>query len=271
MTTHALDESRESCDDARVRTLVLALPLLLAHLACERAAAPPPSQSAAAAPADRDAALFGRWHDAMARQVESDARAGAAQIFHDREEARRFLASLTPAGFRPRPEFFADLTRDAGDLADLALRMAAYAQSHPEEIERRTSAFVTRLEPLLRPLTANIERQFPSRWGSDPAAALAEATRRGRATVLLFTAEWDMASKMVERAFADPAVEQALGASFVAARVDMSDGDATARPYAVTGTPTILVFDRSGREIARRNSRIDVPELLELLAGAATP
>lgn len=236
------------------------------------------SERASGAPAaSSDEALFSRWLDAMERQVEADARAGMTRTFEDPEDARRFLLSLSPAGFRPRPEYFAALTSDAEPSAR---RISAYVQGHPAEVERRIAAFVTRLEPVLKQVSANVQRQFPpgatassARWASDPGSALAEAQRRGRATILVFGADWAMASKELDRNFADAAVLRVLDAEFVAARIDMTDDQAPAtkshaREFAIESLPTVLVFDQAGREVARQTSLVDVSGLLALLSRA---
>jgi hypothetical protein len=96
----------------------------------------------------------------MEKQIEADARAGASRAFASPDEARQFLLSLTPAGFRPRPEFFGALA-DAGETASLAARMASYAQSHPAEVQGRLEAFSARLQPLLEQVSTNVKKRFP--------------------------------------------------------------------------------------------------------------
>jgi hypothetical protein len=268
-----MDAGADLCEDPSMRvTLVLCVSL---SLGCD--SRPDAEQPRAPAVASSDAEQFARWQDALEEQVEADARAGATRTFKDEDDVRRFLHSLTPAGFRPRAEFFAPLVAEIPDIDAQAERMAAYARAHPGELERRLAAFTARLTPLLEQVGANVQRQFPAtaplRWETDPAAALADARQRGRATVVLFAAEWAMAAKELERTFADPSVRKLLDQRFVAARVDVTDDQAPGvethrETYAIETLPTVLVFDAHGSEVARQTGTMNLDELLALLGRA---
>lgn len=127
------------------------------------------SASASAGAESADQVDFNRWQDAMEKQVESDARAGLNRTFKSPEEAQRFLFSLTPGGFRPRPEFFATLMADAGDPQAFANRMSTYAKNHPAVVEYRINTLMNRMDPLLKQITANVQKQFPADAAAPPA------------------------------------------------------------------------------------------------------
>lgn len=83
-------------------------------------------------------------------------------VCRPRNRAARVL--LSPAGFRPRAQFFAAFATDAGDLSAVGKRVAAYAEAHPDEAERSARAFVAHLKPLFARVMANMHKQFPARW-----------------------------------------------------------------------------------------------------------
>jgi hypothetical protein len=93
----------------------------------------------------------------MGHQVEADAGRFATQQFASREEALAALRSLTPAGFKPRREYFGQL----GDVSALAMRMAAYAPAHEADVNRMMAPMLVRLEPLMKRVLESMERQFP--------------------------------------------------------------------------------------------------------------
>jgi thiol:disulfide interchange protein len=151
--------------------------------------------------------------------------------------------------------------------------MAAFAQAHPEILQRRMKAFGDRLDALMKDVTLNVEHQFPNRWVTDPFAALADAKAHSRATFMVFSAAWFGASRDVDRSVSDPAVQKALDERFVAVRVDMTDDGAlavkkTSDTFKVTGLPVYLVFDKTGREVARKTELADAAGVLALLSQA---
>lgn len=218
-----------------------------------------------------DEEFFKRFVDAMQRQIEADARAGAARKFASRAEALRFLATLTPAGLHPRREFFAGLMPDAGDPSALVQRMLAYAKAHPEEARPRLRAFIMRVGPLVVPVRNNIQKQFPVRWLTDPKQALRKAKAEGRAVLLVFCADWAGACKDLDENLADPRVRLVLDRRFVEARVDPTNRNShspSAGAYQVSGVPELVVLDKSGHVVTRYTGAVGVDSLLSLLAGA---
>lgn len=183
------------------------------------------------------------------------------------------MTSLTPAGFHPRREFFAGVIPDAGDPSALAQRMAHYEKAHPEETQRRLRAFAARLTPLLARVSKNIQKQFPSRWLTDPEQALRKAKERGRAALLVFCADWAAACTELDKNLKDLSVQQVLDARFVAARVNLTNSDTPSaksaqKTYSVSGVPELIVFDKTGHAVARHSGVLDVHGLLSLLARA---
>lgn len=97
------------------------------------------------------------------------------------------------------------------------------------------------------------------------AEAKAEAQREQRPLLLDFTASWCIACKELDRyTFADPDVVAAT-ARFVAVKVDLTNDDeplslATKAAHRVVGLPTLLLFDRSGREVVRCTDFVSAEE-----------
>jgi len=223
----------------------------------------------------------------MFRQMEADARAGATRKFKDLDEARRALLAMTPAGFRARAEFFQGLPL-GDDPVKLAVALASFAKTHPDVVDREVKAGMARLEPSLRDFAANVRSQFgdaasgapaaapvaaSTAWPSDPDAALADAKARQRPVFLVFCAAWSGACNELDRSLAAPSVEGLLAERFVRARVDMTDEEAPkvrelAHRFGIDGLPTLLVFDRSGREVARHLEFADAAKLKEILSRA---
>lgn len=130
----------------------------------------------------------------------------------------------------------------------------------------------------LRPLDAFANRGTPAP-ASEPAAfrpvktaaqleaAVAEAARAGRATMVDFYADWCVSCKIMEReVFGDPRV-QARFKDMALLRPDVTAYDAEDRALMrrlnVIGPPTILFFDRNGRERSRIVGEVDTEEFLK--------
>jgi hypothetical protein len=215
----------------------------------------------------------------MGRQIEADARAGATRTFADQEEATQFLMSLSPRGFRPRPEYFVGIL-DQETPEKLGPAFAEYAKTHPDEFNRAFDAMMARVRPAIEALLSHIQAQFRSGAPSDRTSAadvlptLAAAQRDGRRAVLVFCATWSGACPRVERALADPSVAHAMADRFVTIRVDCTDDDRDSavaqleQHFHVQGTPTLVVLDAAGREVARATEALDAPKLLDLLSRA---
>ena len=110
-------------------------------------------------------------------------------------------------------------------------------------------------------------------WMADEAIGVALARKTGKPVLLNFDAAWCAACKQLEReTFPDAGVQAALR-RVVAIRVDATDDEApeTARlrkKYAVFSLPTMIVLDRSGKEVARATEYVSAAQLTALLAKA---
>jgi hypothetical protein len=159
------------CESRPVRVSILGA-ILVGVLACENASTRAPVGVGSAGTNDgsaltsgktADDELYNAWQDALERQVEADAKAGVKMTFASEDDARAYLLSLTPSGFRPRPEFFSALMSKVGDPKIFGERMAVYARQHDDAVTQRLTAFMARLEPVMTQVRANIQRQFPTR------------------------------------------------------------------------------------------------------------
>ncbi len=92
--------------------------------------------------------------------------------------------------------------------------------------------------------------------GVGATAARTQATAEQRPLLLDFTASWCIACKELDRyTFSDPGVVAAT-ARYLAVKVDLTDDDdpaaaATKAEHRIVGLPTVLLFDRQGREAVR--------------------
>jgi hypothetical protein len=175
-----------------MRTLWLLCAIVL--LGCEHAAPAPSSNATSPATSpetssDRD--VFRRWTEAVQRQLKADAQAGITRTFVTEDDLREFLLTLTPKGFRPRPEFFRSLggDLDGGSPEWFPNRMASYGRSHPDEVSRFDSALEAWLKPTLEQIETSARASI-ARWKRDPTTVLAEAKRRQRSALLVFCANW---------------------------------------------------------------------------------
>jgi thiol:disulfide interchange protein len=105
---------------------------------------------------------------------------------------------------------------------------------------------------------------------NDPQAALATAKKEGRATFVVFCAQWAAACKELEHALANGGVKKILDERYVVANVDATDDEDRAtrerlKRYNVKGLPLMIVFDRKGKEVARENGYLDAQQLTRLL------
>lgn len=107
-------------------------------------------------------------------------------------------------------------------------------------------------------------------WASDPDAALAEAVHRKRGLVIVFCAAWSAACHELDATFASAAIEGTLAERFIGVRVDMTDDEAPEaqrrkEQFAIIGLPTIIVFDRAGKEVARVLEFVNARDLAKVL------
>jgi thiol:disulfide interchange protein DsbD len=95
-------------------------------------------------------------------------------------------------------------------------------------------------------------------WLTNEEAALAKATAEGKPVLIDFGAEWCAACKKLEhQTFPDPSV-RSEAQRFVALRVDATDDEdpqinKLKDKYKVVGLPTVIMLDKSGKEVVRFN------------------
>lgn len=98
----------------------------------------------------------------------------------------------------------------------------------------------------------------PIKWETDEAAGRQRATTENKSLIVDFGASWCGACKeMEERTFPTAQVRNE-GARFVAIKVDGTNDEAPEfkamqKKYNVVGLPTVLLIDKSGKEVARFN------------------
>jgi thiol:disulfide interchange protein len=106
------------------------------------------------------------------------------------------------------------------------------------------------------------------KWWDSMDRARHEATDFKLPMVVDVGADWcGWCKKLAAESFPDPAV-QALKDQFVWVRVDADKDQATAEKYRITGLPTVLVVDASGKEISRLEGYKPGPDLAAFLKQA---
>lgn len=107
-------------------------------------------------------------------------------------------------------------------------------------------------------------------WMPYDAVSFESASSSGRPAILDFSAEWCLPCKKMDRTtYADPRVRSALDHA-VRLKVDLTqyespDALEARRKFNVTGVPTLLYFDVSGRERLRLVGEVSADELLHEL------
>lgn len=249
---------------------VVSTMLSLASFNC--AQAQPNNASAKLSVSDKE--IVRRFYDAFEPALIAQAKTGTTKKFSDMAEALRFLESLTPVSFRPAPSAFASLITDLGGGEQFVVRMPLAMQAETKERDLRAAQMLKHLEPVMKQVLDNIGRQFPLKWQTDPTATLAQAKADRKPAVILFCAEWSAACKPTLMVMSTGRVNKLLNESFVAADVDMTDNTSPAVEkyqsiYKVQGVPLTLVFDRTGKEIARLNGVPDAAVLTNAVEKAA--
>jgi thiol:disulfide interchange protein DsbD len=163
------------------------------------------------------------------------------------------LTALAPAGMR-----FAALMAATAVGGVVLLVLAARSRGRAAPVMKglgiaavSAGSYLALLAATQPPPGASVEWQH---------GGIAEARARARAEkrplLVDFTAGWCIACKELDRfTFADPAVVAATR-RYVAVKVDLTDDDdpvtsATKAESRIVGLPTILLFDRDGREAVR--------------------
>lgn len=93
-------------------------------------------------------------------------------------------------------------------------------------------------------------------WNRDWESGVAQSKSTGKPAVVLFTADWCGPCKQLKsETLADGKVQATLASGFTPVVVDLTDrggpNDLVARDFAVRGIPTVILFDRNGREVKR--------------------
>jgi thiol:disulfide interchange protein DsbD len=108
-------------------------------------------------------------------------------------------------------------------------------------------------------LNHNVDPNAPAiTWLSNEEEARAKATAEGKPMLIDFGAEWCTACKELEHdTFPDPNVRNEAK-RFIALRVDVTDDEdkkviAIKDKYKVVGLPTVIMLDKSGKEVVRFN------------------
>lgn len=108
-------------------------------------------------------------------------------------------------------------------------------------------------------LNHNVDPNAPEiTWLTNEKTALAKATSEGKPLMIDFGASWCDACKELEHhTFPDPSV-RTEAQKFVALRIDATDDEdkevnAIKDKYKVVGLPTVIMLDKSGKEVVRFN------------------
>jgi thiol:disulfide interchange protein len=102
-------------------------------------------------------------------------------------------------------------------------------------------------------------------WLSDYDAALKDAQSGNKLVVIDFFATWCGPCRMMERdTFPDEKIQQRL-AGFVPLKVDVDKQPKLAAQYGITGMPTTLVVDATGKPIAGALGYLEVADYLAVL------
>ena len=105
-------------------------------------------------------------------------------------------------------------------------------------------------------------------WRTDLGAALLEAHRSDKRVLVDFSASWcPPCIAMKHDVWPDPAVERALAGSYVPVLIDIDHDTAVPDRYGITGIPTIVVLDATGREL-RRGAFLTAAGMMRFLAQA---
>lgn len=103
-------------------------------------------------------------------------------------------------------------------------------------------------------------------WRTDLDAALAEAQRDGKHVLVDFSADWcPPCIAMKHDVWPDPDVARALADGYVPLLIDTDKNGAVPERYGVTGIPTILVLDDTGK-VLREGAFLTASGMVDFLS-----
>jgi len=108
-------------------------------------------------------------------------------------------------------------------------------------------------------------------WRTDLDAALVEARLTHKQVLVDFSADWcPPCIAMKHDVWPDPAVERALTQSYVPLLIDVERDGTVSERYGVSGIPTVLVLDETGR-VVRRATFLSASAMVSFLRGREAP
>jgi thiol:disulfide interchange protein len=122
----------------------------------------------------------------------------------------------------------------------------------------------------VEPPAVNDDRTAPARFGTDFAAALAEAERLHKPLVVYFTADWCTYCRQLRREVLDRPEFQAAAERFVCVQVDADREAALCEQYRVRAYPTLVLANPGGTAIERIVGLTTPTALLAQMNAAAT-
>ncbi len=123
---------------------------------------------------------------------------------------------------------------------------------------------------------ASVEQHAPvgTSWSTDVDGTLAAARRANRPSVLLFYAEWAIASLQLRRdVLASDEFKKRFGGRFGLAEFDATDESAAGtkavlKQFDVQALPTLIIVDRKGAEVRRVTEFVEMAALAPALEEA---
>jgi hypothetical protein len=211
---------------------------------------------------------------ASTRALDAEAYCAYARALEGRLSARVAQAKSAPVSRKEAARITAELRALGADLAvergTTEAEVDAFGAANKAVADRcgRPRAMVL---VAIESLESGRARGSVS-FREDAQAALNEAKRDRKPALLVVCAEWTAAcTELYERAFGADAPPSLGG--FVRAWADVTDEESDAARklmarYKVVGLPTLLVFDRDGREVARELGFVNAEKLRVLLEKA---